>query len=149
MTHRTRNMGRFDPTWIAKILVAMIFFAGCSRGPRTITTEESHDMEMLKEALSQATFKLKRAPKDVDELKPFLQDPQHPEKTLNSPRDGKPYVIVWGTMPFGGIVAQPGQSEFLAYEQEGINDEIYVLTVHGPTIMKKVDFQKLNLPRKP
>src|SRR5207248_1111562 len=99
-------------------LAAML--VGCSSS-RTGGKELSADEEGIVHvglAYREASNALKRAPKGIDDLKPYLKKYGDPDKVLISPNDGKPYHIVWGASASRPTKAAQAQ-RFLAYEETG------------------------------
>jgi hypothetical protein len=83
-------------------------------------------MVTVGQAYRDASAALKRGPKGIDELKPYLKKYGDPEQLLVSPNDGQPYHIVWGVTP-----SRPSQNaqkqRFLLYEQSGKGGKRYAL----------------------
>ena len=103
----------------AGVFCLAIVLASCS--PSTRSTELSADEEAIVHvglAYREASNALKRAPKGIEDLKPYLKKFGDPDKVLISPNDGKPYHIVWGASASRPTKAAQAQ-RFLAYEEAG------------------------------
>ncbi|HEV2947473.1 MAG TPA: hypothetical protein VGX70_08860 [Gemmataceae bacterium] len=101
---------------------------GCSSGNRG-----SADLNPNEEAIVHVGMAyrdsynaLKRAPKGVEDLKPYLKKYGDPDKVLISPSDGQPFHIVWGVVP-----SRPtkGNQVFLVYEETGKNGKRYAVDI--------------------
>lgn len=97
--------------WAGFVLAGM-GLAGCSPKPVVIgSSKEFQNLIFIAQAyIDAAEGKLGRPPKNLDELKPFLEGMGNPSEILVSPNDSLPYAIVWDV--------KPGRSP-LAYEQKG------------------------------
>lgn len=95
-------------------------------------------------AYRQAAVKLKRAPKDVKELTPHMEDKSN--QALISPRDGQEYVIVWG-VDLLKLRPDPVNPLVFAYERKGQDGMRYVLTETGPRLMAEADFRRAQFPQ--
>ena len=97
-------------------------------------------LAILGEAYLQATQKLDRGPKGLDELKPHVAPPHQLDDLLISPHDGKPYVLVWNIDP-----RQPPLPEtppLIAYEQAGSNGRYDILTTMGIVRIDRKELDK-------
>lgn len=73
-----------------------------------------------------------RAPKNIGELEPVLQDLGITDYSPVSPRDGKPFEVAWGT--FFQLVVDPDKPPTaLAHEAIGQDGSRYVLWDYGMT----------------
>ena len=107
-------------TVLAGACCLAVVLVGCSSHTRS-TPELSADEEAIVHvglAYREASNALKRAPKGIEELKPYLKKYGDPDKVLISPNDGKPYHIVWGASASRPTKAAQAQ-RFLAYEATG------------------------------
>lgn len=145
-------MSRQSCIWCwTQLVVALVFacaaLSGCSRtGAPAVNQQDTGNLTTIGLAYNRATDKLGRPPKDLEELKPFLQELGDPNSILRSPHDGLPYVILFGrnirkldTMP----------PPIIAYEQQGVSGKRYVLTTMGIQPMSDEEFQKADLKTKP
>jgi hypothetical protein len=85
------------------------------------------NLRKIVQAFDAAEYKLRRAPKNEEELKRFFTDAGatgDPEQYLRSPRDGQPYVIIYGT-----ALDPDGRSIILAHEKDGAEGKRYVITL--------------------
>jgi hypothetical protein len=97
-------------------------------------------LSILGEAYLQATQKLDRGPRSLEELKPQVAPPHELADLLTSPHDGKPYVIVWNIDP-----RQPPATEvppLIAYEQAGKDGQYDVLTTMGIVRINRQELDK-------
>lgn len=95
--------------------------AGCrpavvaNKGPEGVG-----NLSYLAMAYSQYATQRGQPPRNIGDITPSLKKFGDPEELLRSPRDGKPYTIVWGVnrrqKPGTG-----GSPPVIAYEQEGKN----------------------------
>jgi hypothetical protein len=100
---------------------------------------------MLFAAYSDARQKLGRPPRSLEELKARLETYGASEQRLISPRDGAPYVIVWGVDMHDLRNLDP--PAVIAYEREGADGQRVVLTIMGVVRMTEDEFTRLKLPR--
>jgi hypothetical protein len=100
-------------------LAALVFagtgLAGCAPQPVVHgSPKEYQNLIFIAQAYIDATAGKQGPPKNLDQLKPFLQDVvqgiRDPDDVLVSPNDGLPYAIVWGEK----LGRYP-----IAYEQKG------------------------------
>ena len=111
--------------WLALV------FTGCSssnRGTEVNLSPEEEAIVHVGLAYREASNALKRVPKGVEELKPYLKKYGDPDQVLISPNDGQRYHIVWGdvaTRPTKGAQLQP----FLVYEETGNNGRRYAVDI--------------------
>jgi hypothetical protein len=105
---------------------AVLLLVGCgSRQPVELSKEEKAIVQ-IGLAYRDASAVLKRGPKSLAELKPYLNKYGDPEQLLVSPSDDQPYQIVWGVIP-----SRPAKSSqtnpLLVYEKTGKHGKRYVL----------------------
>jgi hypothetical protein len=108
---------------LAVLQVGFLGCAGKAANQQRDPTEER--LYIIGKAYGQANQRLGRPPKTFEELKPNLE-PDAPADLLRSPRDGEPFVILWG-LPYSHIA--PGRDPFTvaAYEKNGVSGVRHVL----------------------
>lgn len=100
---------------------------GCSSGGGRGVPELNAEEEAIVHvgmAYRESSNALKRPPKTVEELKPYLKKYGDPDQVLTSPNDGQRYHIVWGA-----VATRPtkGNQVFLVYEEAGKNGKRYAV----------------------
>ena len=136
------------PQRVACYAVLMLLgagWAGCSPKPVIVgSPTESQNLIFIAQAYIDATGgTLGRPPKNLEELKPFLEDigkvnKRSVDDILVSPNDGLPYAIVWGQ--------PPGRSP-IAYEQKGKDGKRKVINAQlMPWDVTEEGFSRLKLP---
>jgi hypothetical protein len=127
-------------------MVLLASLTGCgSSGVKVVPLSDS-EKKLTHVALAylDAHSRLGHAPKNAEELKPFLKVFGDPDDLLISPNDGQPYVVVWGANPAGGPTEYKGMFPILAYEQKGTGGKRAVTDIRGrPLTVPEEDFQKL------
>jgi hypothetical protein len=99
---------------------------GCSKGPTIAPPppKEGRYPLLIGQAFSQAENKLKRPPKNVEEIMPYLKELNAPDDVLISPVDGQPYVIVF---------PEESGDWVIAYEKEGKDGQRWFVDItHDP-----------------
>jgi hypothetical protein len=100
---------------------------GCSSKPPPKREDTAAiNLRKIVQGYDLAEDRLHRGPRDEEELKRFLVQTDmtiDPEQVLRSPRDGQPYVVIYGARldPYG--------RDIIAYEQEGADGNRYVITL--------------------
>lgn len=120
--------------------------AGCGSSVHVVPlTKAEKALSSILMAYKEAHTKLGRAPKNADDLKPFLKEFGNPDELLVSPNDGQPFVVVWGADPTrGGPIDYKGMWQIIAYEQKGAGGRRAVTDIRGrPMTVPEEDFQKL------
>jgi hypothetical protein len=120
------------PRLMLALSTCLLFWAscGCSSGKQG-APDLNPDEEAIVHvgmAYRDAYKALKRAPKGVEDLKPYLKKYGDPDKVLISPSDGQPYHIVWGVVPSRPTKGAQTQI-FLAYEESGKNGRRYAVDI--------------------
>jgi hypothetical protein len=128
--------------WLPGLLVLV----GCSRSDPAIEKPENANLAQLLQAYSEASGQLGHSPKNMAELRPFLEKQGDPEKILVSPRDHKPYEIRWG-VSLRGFSPDIKMPAIVAYEQEGVDGERCVLTISGMLFMDETEFERARKAR--
>ena len=122
----------------------LLFAAGCSRTiPPKVTADDGKRLGAIAFAYQRAGEQLGRPPQSVADLQPHLKMAGDPAELLRSPRDGQPYVIVWGV-----DLEAPFERELpvIAYEQRGAGGERMVLNLMGIVPLTDAEFAALALP---
>jgi hypothetical protein len=126
------------------LVLATVGWTGCSPKPVIVgSAPQSQNLIFIAQAFRDAAGgPLGRAPKNMEELKPFLEDiakvnKRNADEFLTSPNDGLPYVIVWGQTGRGPI----------AYEQKGKDGKRMAIGANlMPFEMTEEAFSRLKLP---
>src|SRR5438094_5134245 len=134
--------------WLARVLIPAALILGIgllmTRRPAAVTHDDVPSGERLHKiglAIDDAINGLGRAPRDVEELTPFLRGHGDPDRLLMCPVDGRPYVILWGV-----DVRAVGGGTVLAYEQFGSGGVRSVLTAAGVVQMTDVELNEADFP---
>jgi hypothetical protein len=128
------------------------FISGCEQQATSVMEEVPPEQgHIYAVGMSYLTYQNKnedKTPKSIDDLKPFLKQFGDPDKLLISPRDNKPYVILFN-------LPSSLQGQYvIAYEQEGKDGKRFMVQTDGrfwevtPEELKKLRFPpgyKLNL----
>lgn len=125
------------------LLTAGLGLAGCQGSKPDVRPANAEGLKTVSNAYLQATTKLNRAPKSLDELKPYLPSGTDPNGLLTSPNDGEPYVILWGTDPRAGMDLKP---LVIGYEKNGKGGSRFVFTAMGVMQMTDADFKEARFP---
>jgi hypothetical protein len=132
---------------IGFIAIALaICLAGCTSKPgaSSAALAEKANLSTIGRAYHTATEKLGHPPANVEQLRPFLHELGDPAEILRSPRDGEPYVIIYGfdiRKPFD--MPPP----IWAHERRGAHGKRYVITVMGVNLMTDDEFATANLAK--
>ena len=122
----------FMPRLTLTIAACLLLWAGsgCSSGNRGSTDLNSDEEAIVHVGMAyrDACNALKRAPKGVEDLKPYLKKYGDPDKVLISPSDGQHYHIVWGVIPSRPTKGAQAQ-RFLAYEESGKDGMRYAVDI--------------------
>jgi hypothetical protein len=96
------------------LVLAGVSQIGCSAKVNNVEPpKEWFNIIYVGTAFSEAETKLGHAPKNVDELKPYLKKFGDPDQLLISPNDGLPFVVRYG------LVNKGTGYPIIAYEQKG------------------------------
>jgi prepilin-type N-terminal cleavage/methylation domain-containing protein len=127
--------------------VLLAGLGGCwSSTPKVIPlTQSEHNLVNVAKGYIDAHEDLHHAPKNAEELKPYLKPYGDPDQLLVSPNDGEPYVVVWGADPSrGGPTEYQQMFPILAYERKGTGGRRAVTDIRGrPLTVPAEDFPKL------
>jgi hypothetical protein len=127
--------------------VLLVGLAGCfSSDPYVVPmTASEKNLTTIVVAYTDANEELGHAPKNVEELKPFLKKYGDPDQLLTSPNDHSPYVVIWGADPTrGGPTEYQQMWPILAYEHKGSGGKRAVADIRGhPLLVPEADMSKL------
>lgn len=126
------------------VLGLPIMLCGCSGGGGKVQPADMANIQKIASAYVKANDKLGRPPKEKKELLPFLKEESDLEALFQSPNDGQPFVIIWGTNPRAALDVSPG---VIAYEKVGKGGKRFVFTAMGVMQMADEDFTKANFPK--
>ncbi|MDX1948013.1 MAG: hypothetical protein SFU86_21620 [Pirellulaceae bacterium] len=131
--------------WLLLFWVALVALAasGCGGSvPPKVPALDGKRLGAISFAYQRASEKLGHPPTSIAELKPHLSLVGDPDELLVSPRDGQPYVIVWGV----NLEAFEGPTPpVVAYEAGGAGGRRMVLNVMGISVLTDAEFAALNL----
>lgn len=127
-------------------VLATFILVGCGKEPPIVQQSETENLSRVLQAYAEAAGTLGRPPRNMGELRPYLEKQGDPEKFLSSPRDGKPYEIRWG-VSMRGFSPDVKLPAILAYEQDGLHGERVVLTVSGAMLMTDAVFERAKKAR--
>jgi|SRR5262245_20043629 len=104
----------------------MPFALGCSK-PLPQEDAAVVNLRKIVQAYDVAEYRLHRAPKSEEELRRFFAEAgatDDPDQYLRSPRDGQPYIVLYGT-----ALDPNGRNTILAHEKDGVEGKRYVITL--------------------
>jgi hypothetical protein len=120
------------------MMLAAITLGGCSaNAPPAPHFADTENLSKIERAYHADLQKLGRPPANADQLKPYLKEFGDPDAILRSPRDGEPYVIIYGVdirKPFS--MPPP----IWLYEKHGADGKRYVMTIMGMMCMTDEEF---------
>jgi hypothetical protein len=124
----------------------LLVVPGC--GGRGVTEikqqgEAGENLNVIARAYNAATEKNNHPPANVEELNPFLPPGVDQDSLFRSPRDGQPFVILWGTDARTGMDVRP---LVIGYEKRGSGGDRFVFTAMGVMQMTGEDFAKARFP---
>jgi hypothetical protein len=111
---------------LALTMIALAL-GGCSKPQPPQEDPAVVNLRKIVLAFDVAEYKLRRAPKNEEELKRFFGETGAtgaPDQYLRSPRDGQLYVVLYGTP-----LDPDDRSTILAHEKEGAEGKRYVITL--------------------
>lgn len=126
--------------------LAASFSAGCGRRAPIVDETETRSQEALRviaAAYTAAITKRGKPPAGPDDIKPFLPAGVSVEDALRSPRDGQPFVVLWGADPRKGMDVKP---LVIAYEPQGKDGRRMVFTAMGVFAMSEAGFKEARFP---
>ena len=100
------------------LVLALLALSGCSHGGdgRELTPVEDR-LVKIAHAYSNATMQLKRAPKELAEIRPYFDGAA--DEITRSPNDGEEFVILWGVEYNKLPVRREDPFTVAAYEKRG------------------------------
>jgi hypothetical protein len=130
------------------MVIICLAAVGCGNAVVERTGGDQSGAALLKlgQYYSQASVKLKRPPKSVQEFRQQHRDKADIEDTLKSPNDGEPHVVVWGTDPVVPRGSRPEGPVVFAYEKKGAGGVRWVLTNTGVSKLTDDEFRAANFP---
>jgi hypothetical protein len=147
-------MRRYRAGRVMSVLMVTLGIIGCERrevvnkGPEGVC-----NLLSLAKAYTRTAAGV-RTPRSIEDIMPALKTIGDPQGLLRSPRDGKPYVIVWGVDIRSPVLRRNGMSgsdaPIIAYEQEGRDGKRQAvnLTLRGQEYSaEEVAQLKLTVPR--
>ena len=139
---------RYVGTGVLCIALGGLLLAVPGCGGRSVTEvkaqgEAGENLNVIAKAYVAATEKNNRPPASVEELKPFLPPGVDQDSLFRSPRDGEPFVIIWGADPRTGMDLKP---LVIGYEKQGSGGDRFVFTAMGVMQMAGDDFAQAKFP---
>ncbi len=113
--------------WGANLVVVWFALSGCSSKPVKQEDPGAVNLRKISQAYDVADLKIGHPPRNEEELKRCFQEigeTGDPDPILRSPRDGEPYVILYGP-----ALDSSARDVILAYEKNGADGKRYVLTL--------------------
>jgi hypothetical protein len=109
--------------------IGLTFFAAAGCSPPAPPQEDPAVVNLRKivQAYDAAEYRLHRGPRSEEELRRFFAEAGatgDPDQYLRSPRDGQPYVVL-----YGAALDPDGRNIILAHEKEGVEGKRYVITL--------------------
>jgi hypothetical protein len=132
--------------WVVPVIAAACLLGGCGR--RVAVTDEAETkaqdaLRAVAAAYNAAIAKRGKPPAGPDDIKPFLPEGAALDDALRSPRDGQPFVVIWGADPRKGMDIKP---LVIAYEARGGNGRRLVFTAMGVFAMENSRFAEARFP---
>src|SRR5262249_34424127 len=128
-TRTRRDRGRL-PKWAGlgtSLLVVWLGLTGCSSKPVKREDPGAVNLRKISQAYDVADLTIGHPPRSEDELKRCFKEigeTGDSDQILRSPRDGEPYVILYGPP-----LNSDARDIILAYEKNGAEGKRYVLTL--------------------
>ncbi len=126
------------------LLSGCLMLVGCAA--RSVPSEDPSvtNLRKIGQAYELASDLRHRPPHDANDLRRFFKElgvRGDPDQVLRSPRDGQPYVIL-----FGAALDAKGSQTILAFEQQGAEGRRYVLTLaRGVKLLTQGEFDRATL----
>src|SRR5436190_13991851 len=111
-----------SPRWP---LLAFLVVAGCSNAVDVRPTEPTRQRLIALGRAYGQTIGRGKTPATLADLEPALKEMGNPDELTKSPRDGQPFVILWGTK------LTEAESKVFMYEKEGRGGTRFVLKTDG------------------
>ena len=128
-------------------LLVMLTVIGCR--PRVTVNDGPDGVGNLRRVVisyHETTAERGRPPQSIDDMTPSLKKRGDPKTLLQSPRDGQPYVIVWGIdyRKMADLNPKTGKLPIIAYEEKGKAGKQQVIDM-GMTVKEYTvdEFKKL------
>jgi hypothetical protein len=128
------------------LLLACLWSGSCSSKPDVVTSE-TVNLSKVREAYLAAAKRLGRPPRNLDELKPSLQQIGDPQELLRS-RTGEPLEIVWNRNP-RGVSKKDNYPNILAYERFAVAGMHYIVTSMGVAPLSDEELTRRLAEQKP
>jgi hypothetical protein len=110
------------------VLTWMAFAAeGCAERPPPQEDPAVVNLRKIVQAYDAAEYKLHRGARSEEELRRFFAEAGatgDPDQYLRSPRDGQPYVVL-----YGAALDPDGRNIIFAHEKDGVEGQRYVITL--------------------
>jgi hypothetical protein len=122
------------------VLLLLACHTGCQPAAPRVPEATVDRLNAIYQAYHDATAKLGRAPRNLNELKPHFPATLPADDLLTSPHDGERYVLVWNIDP-----RQPPVHEtppLLAFEHSGASGEFDVLTTMGTARISEAELKQ-------
>ena len=142
-------------TWCTLAAAAGIAVGGCGRDVHPSATGIDRDTRVVLNALAECyaeymQYNRGRPPKDAESFRKFLDTRdstlelygiENVDALLKSPRDGEPFVILYGkTIP----IRDSGGAEYVAFEQTGVDEfRMAARSRGGVDLLDPEEFQNL------
>jgi hypothetical protein len=108
------------------LLVGIMGLAGCGQGGGRERNPTEERLYKIGKAYVKSCHALSRGPVSFGEIKNSIEG-EVPEDLLDSPNDGKPFVILWGVDVTQLRFSRENPFYVLAYEKTGADGVRYVL----------------------
>lgn len=136
---------RRRPESLFAFVALALALAGCSK-PVLAEDRAAANLRKIGQAYELAADLRNRPPRTVEEVRRMfkeLGETRAPDELLRSPRDGQPYVIV-----FGAAFDVDDRDTLLAYEKNGAEGARYVLTLGREVkLMKDEEFARASFAK--
>ena len=130
--------------FVVALLLLLLNSVGCSPdAPDTQASETATNLMVLYRAYVEFSNDNQAPPKSQSDLEPYIESERF-ASTFLSPRDGKPYVVYWGTPV---VMSRHENATVIAHEQNGVGNKRYLITAHGISEMSDEQFEAAGLPK--
>jgi hypothetical protein len=107
------------------LALAILAVGGCHRGSEQVLAPTESRLVNLAAAYTNAASHLKRAPKSMAEIQPYLE--VGGEDIARSPNDGEKFVVLWGIDYAKLPPRRENPYTVMAYEKNGAGGKRFVL----------------------